>query len=227
MKSKFNLLNTVYYVLGFFIVGLGVNLMNLSNLGLGAWDTVTFNIHSYFLEIHNVNPEFLKVGYVSAVISLLIMLAVLLYRRDVKYLIMIIPVVLMGTVINFWYYMIFDGITVDLLILKLLLFSSGVLLIPLGLVLVVKSSYPAFVFDEWTFMLSEILRIKNFAKTRLIIEIIGVSIGAIFGYFTFFATEGNFGTVSVGTIVVAFIFGPIMQFYLKVLKVEKGSNESN
>jgi uncharacterized membrane protein YczE len=223
-----NKINMLIYISGFLLVGLGINLMDKSNLGLGAWDTVTFNIHAYLTQIVGFDKDTFLVGYVSAVISFSIMLAVLLYRKNIRFLFMLIPVLLMANVINFWYYIIFDSFELSLFIIRLLFFVFGVLIIPLGLSMVVKSTFPAFVFDEWTFMMSEILHIKSFAKTRLIIEITGVTIGAIFGYLTYFDNSipllemtTPLGSVSIGTIIVAFLFGPIMQFYLKLLNVSK------
>ncbi len=225
MKTKITVLNTFYYILGFLTVGFGVNIMDKSELGLGAWDTVTFNIYDFMIDIVGLDPDKFLIGYVSGVISIIIMLAVLLYRKKAKYLIMLIPVFLMANAINFWYYLVFESIVVEALGIKVLFFIIGLFVLPLGLSLVIKSSYPAFVFDEWTFMLSEILHIKNFAITRIIIEVIGVTIGVIFGYLTYLGTTNPdylmFGSVGLGTVIIVFSIGPTIQFYLKLFKVEK------
>lgn len=221
MKKRQFMIHLMYYILGFFTVGFGVNLMDKSKIGLGAWDTVTFNIHAFCINNLGFNEEVFLIGYVSAFVALIIMVAILIYRKEVKYFILLIPVFAMANVINFWYYLIFENIELSTFMYRLVFFVVGVLLLPFGLSLIVKSTFPAFVFDEWTFMMSEILHIKSFATTRLIIEITGVTIGAIFGYFAYFKEFGHFGSVSIGTIIVAFLFGPLMQFYLKLLKVEK------
>lgn len=221
MKTKITFLNTFYYILGFFVVGLGVNVMDKSELGLGAWDTVTFNIHAFLIDIIGMDPDIILVGYVSAVISISIMIAVLLYRKKMKFLYMIISALLMANAINFWKYLVFEDLILTAFVARVLFFTLGTIAIPLGLSLVIKSSYPAFVFDELTLMLGELLHIKNFAITRLIIEGIGVTIGIIFGYLTFKGTAHPFGSVSIGTLIVVFSIGPTIQFFLKLFKVEK------
>ena len=37
-----------FYISGFIILGLGINMMKASALGNGAWDTVTINIRAFF-----------------------------------------------------------------------------------------------------------------------------------------------------------------------------------
>ena len=44
-KIEFTPKKITFYILGFLILGLGVNIMARSDLGLGAWDTVTFNLN--------------------------------------------------------------------------------------------------------------------------------------------------------------------------------------
>lgn len=220
-ETKVNIKNILIYVLGFFLIGLGVNLMNKSDLGMGAWDTVTFNIHGFLINTMNMNPNIILVGYVSIVIAFIVMFMVILYRRDVKFLFMTVPVLLVGNVINFWKYVVFDSFTVNALTIQVLFFILGALLIPFALALVVKSSFPAFVFDEWTFMMADIFKTKNFGKVRLGIEILGITIGIIFGFLGFYHLDGTLGTVNVGSIIVAFTFGPTMAFYLNILGVTK------
>ena len=88
---KFNFKNVFFYLLGFVLVGLGVNLMDASALGMGAWDTVTFNIFGFFtdkLGIETIDLGFsvitLKPGHISMLISLTILSIVLLYRRKLS-----------------------------------------------------------------------------------------------------------------------------------------------
>ena len=51
-----------------------------------------------------------------------------------------------------------------------------------------------------------------------ILMILG-SLGIIFGFFTFYASDGTLGVVNLGSILFAFTIGPTLAFYLKVLKV--------
>ncbi len=105
--------------------------------------------------------------------------------------------------------------------MQLLLFIIGTFTLPFGLALVIKSSFPAFVFDEFTFMFVDIFKTKNFGRVRLYIEILGLSIGAIFGYLAYFHVDKSFGAVTIGSLIIALVFGKILHLYLKVLKVQK------
>lgn len=236
MNTKISIKNTFIYVLGFLTVGLGINIMKKSTLGLGAWDTVTFNIHDYFIRVVGFNAEIFLVGYVSAVIAIIIMIAVLLYRRRLKYLYMLVPILLMTFVINFWYYLVFDGIVITALYLQIIFFIIGTILLPLGLSLVIASTYPAFVFDEFTFVLTDIFHIKKFATSRLIIEFTGIFIGSIFGYLIY--TSGYIpvdpepalkllGSVGIGSFIVMFSIGPTINFFLNVFKVKREEQVKN
>jgi len=44
---RVNKINFMFYLLGFIILGLAVNLLKASGLGTGAWDTVTINWRDY------------------------------------------------------------------------------------------------------------------------------------------------------------------------------------
>ena len=82
---------------------------------------------------------------------------------------------------------------------QLLFYIVGIFLLPLGLTLVVKSSFPAFVFDELMLMFVKIFKAKKITFVRLGIELLGITIGAIFGYLTYFHIDGSFGVVDFGS----------------------------
>jgi hypothetical protein len=227
MQTKISIKNTIFYLLGFVLVGLAISLMKQADIGMGSWDTVNFNIHEFLIINTNLSKETFLVGYVSGVIGIIIMLAVLLYRRRVKYLFLLVPILLMVNVINLWYYLVFEDITITSLYIQIFFFTVGVILLPLGLSLVIKSSYPAFVFDEFTFMLCEIFHINKFATARLIIEFTGVLIGSIFGFIVFHGTSTPLGTVGIGTFVVMVTIGPAINLFLKLLKVERNEEVKN
>jgi len=232
-KVKFNGWNVLLYLGGFILVGLGVNLLDSSTLGMGAWDTVTFNIHDfiyYKLNIQEINFGLfilpIKYGFVSMGISLTLFTVIMAYRRKWKLMFMLVPVFLMGTVINLWHYQIFNGYIATTDFIKAMFFVFGLASLPLGLVFIIKSTFPAFVFDEMTFMLGDIFKVKSFGRIRLWIEITGITIGTIFGALTYLS-DGNLGAVNVGSFVIAYLFAPIMAFYMKLFKVTKHETTIN
>lgn len=220
-KIDFSLKNILFYVLGVLTIGFGVHLMLLSELGAGAWDTPSANGEVFFNLILGWN--FVSLGLLSVIINTTILLMIIIYRKDLKYLITLIPILIMGSVLDLWDFLLFYNLEISNMIIQVLFYCLGALILPFGLVLVVKSKFPAFVFEEWTFMLQEITKM-SFQKVRIGIEFIGVFIGTIFALLTYFNTSDSsitmFGQVGVGTIILALTIGPLIQMYMKVLGVK-------
>jgi uncharacterized membrane protein YczE len=207
-----------WYVGGFFILGLGVNLMKASNFGAGAWDTVTINARAYINNILDVH--WVTLGMLSLTVSLILFIIVTLYRKSKKYFFMLIPIFLVAVFIDFWNIFVFKDVLMNTLIFKLLFYTFGSFTLPLGLAMIVKSSFPAFVFDELMLMLVKITKASKIVWVRLGIELTGILIGSIFGYLTFYRVDGTLGAVNIGSIIIAFSLAPILQMWYKVLRVK-------
>jgi len=220
-----NKINFLYYFLGFIVLGLGVNIMKASTLGAGAWDTVTINIRD-FLAL-NAGISWVTLGMISFLVSIIIMAIVILYRRKWKFVLMLVPMVLVAASIDFWNIVIFRNQEISSAGMQFLFYVSGTFILPLGLTLIVKSTFPAFVFDELMLMFVDIFKAKKITVIRLAIEFIGISIGALFGYLTYFRLDGSFGAVNFGSFVFAFTLSPIMAFFFKKLKVHQKSTVSS
>lgn len=205
--------------MGFVILGLGVNLMKASSLGAGAWDTVTINVRD-FLNM-NLGLSWVTLGMISFVVSSVLMLIVLSYRKKPRFLLMIFPIIFVAVSIDFWNIVIFKDSIAVLFQYQIIFYLLGTLLLPLGLTSIVKSSYPAFVFDELMLMLVKILKAKKITFVRLGIEFTGILLGSIFGYFSHFQLDGTLGAVNIGSFILAFTLSPIMAFYFKILKVQR------
>lgn len=213
--------NILFYFSGFITLGFAVNIMKSSTLGNGAWDTVTINIRYFFNNILNV--EWITLGMVSFTVSFIIMAIVIAYRKKFIYLFMLLPIFLVALSIDIWNISLFKDQYANQLIYQVLFYLIGTAILPLGLTLIVKSGFPAFVFDELMLMFVKISQAKKITYIRLSIEIIGLAIGSIFGYLTFFHIDGTFGAVNIGSFILTFTISPIMAFYYKVLKIPNGS----
>jgi uncharacterized membrane protein YczE len=220
LKQRKN--NVAWYIGGLFTIGLGVNLLKASNLGAGAWDTVTINIRTFLQR--NVGWQFVTLGMVSLVISLTLFSIVILYRRQKKYVFMLIPVFLVAFFIDFWNILFFKDYLEETLTFRILLYTSGTFVLPLGLSMIVKSGFPAFVFDELMLLLVKITKAKRIVYVRLVIEFTGIAFGSIFGYFAYYVNDGTLGAVNIGSFIIAFTLAPIMQLYYNILKVPHQSH---
>ena len=131
-----------------------------------------------------------------------------------------VPIISIGSVIDFWNIVVFNDYYATSMIVRVLFYVLGTLTIPLSLSLMIKSTFPASVFDEFMLMLIDIFKTKRIALVRFTIEYLGLIIGTVFGYLTY-ASVGHLGAVNFGSIVVTFVLGPIMAFYLRILGVTK------
>ncbi len=203
-KIAFNKKNNFYYLFGFFILGLGVNSMIVSSFGAGPWDTVTYNLS----ELVN-----LSLGTTSVAIAVILMTIVLGYTRKWELLFMALPIILVGISLDFWDIIVFGDYLPLTILSRTIFYLLGVITIPLGLAFIISSKYPAFVFDELMIMLMDILKTDKVAPIRIGIEILGITLGIIFG----FLAGIGFGAVGIGSVVMALVLGPILSFFLKML----------
>lgn len=216
--------NIALYVLGFLIIGLGVIIMERSNLGVGAWDATNFNLNIMLNKLLSLNFTITK-GTTSLILSFILFIVVAIYKLRkginvkivISILLLLIPMFTIAFVIDFWDLLVFSNFYPESIYIRIVLFILGLVIIPFGLVLIIASNFPATVYDEFTIMLTEVLKVKNFGKVRLGFEITGVVLATIF---TLIAKEG-LGYVSVGTLIMAVSIGPLMNVYLKMFGMTK------
>jgi len=199
---RLNVKNIIFYFLGFFIVGLGAVMFYRANFGAGPWDTVTYNLSALIKATR---------GQTSMIISTTLMLIVIMYNKNLRFLFMLVPILSVGFAIDFWDILVFgDNFNI---IARILLFIGGMVSLPFGLALVIHTGFPAFVFDELTIMIMKITK-KGLKPVRLSIELTGVLLGTIIG----FIAGIKFGAVGIGSFVVAAFIGSFIHYYLNLLK---------
>lgn len=203
-KIEFTFKNISFYFLGFFILGLGVTSMIISKFGAGPWDTVTKNLSTLIG---------FTLGQTSFIVASILMVIVLGYTRKWKLIFMIVPIGFIAVSLDFWDIIIFGGYIPETILLRITYYILGVIVIPLGLAFVISSKFPAFVFDELMIMFMNIFKTEKVAGIRVGIEILGITLGTIFG----FLAGVGFGAVGVGSVVMAIVLGPILAFFLKLL----------
>lgn len=201
--------NIIMYLLGFFITGLGVIFMLRGEFGAGAWDTVTFNLYDFF---HSIDVS-ASIGLTSMSITITIFIFVLLYTKKWQLLGMLIPIGVMGSVLDFWDILVLGNFHPESIYIRILLTVLGAVFIPFGLASIVSSKFPAFVFDELTIVVMDMFKTKSITKARLGIELLGISLGILFG----FLAGVGFGAVSLVSVIMAIILPSIFNFFVKKL----------
>lgn len=202
MSKKRLIGNIIIYIFGILITGLGANLIVRSNLGSGAWDAVAKNFGFLF-------PANFAVA--ATIFSSTILIIVIIYNKNLKFLIGFIPIVGMFFSIYFWDIIIFNDYYAATILIQALFFITGIVVLSFALGSIVISTLPAMAYDELTIMFMKILKIPSFFKTRIMIELFAVALAICFG---FIANEG-FGFVSYGTIIISLLIGPMISLQMK------------
>lgn len=205
-----NLKNVSMYLLGLVIMSLGVTLMKLTNIGLGSWDAVIHNF-SYILKI--------PMGIGSLIVNVLLLSFVMIYRKSFKYITVIIPILINMLFLLFWGDFVFVNVVFNTLWSRIGFFIVSLLLLPLSLALMIKSTLPKMIYDEITFILIELFKAKNFGFVRLGFEIFALLLAMVFGLIA-----GNIlMQVGPGTILVTLSLGNLINIFLKLLKYEENT----
>ena len=199
------LYNILLYAFGVIFTGLGVNLLLYSTFGAGAWDAVNEHM-SIILGI--------TLGTASLITNLSILTFIIIMNKSLKYVITLIPIFMIAVSMDFWDLIIFSRFSFSLPIHYTLLFSLGVITLPFGLSCIIATKFPSMVYDELTFILMKLSNIHNFLYVRWFVEGFAIVLAIVLG----FIAGIGFGTVHLGSILIALVIGPLINFYLKQLK---------
>lgn len=198
------------YAIGIFLTGLGVNVLLRSALGAGAWDTVVYNLRSFFINILNIN---ITLGTVSFIIYAIVLACVMMYNKKLKYIFIFIPIFGIALAIDFWDLVVLGSYYPVDIWLRVIFYLVGIFILSMGLALIIVTRYPAMVFDELTLLMMKLFKIKSFFITRIFIELFAIVMATILG----FISHIGFGAVNFGSFVLALIIGPMIQIELKYL----------
>ena len=209
LKTKWFYIRIMMYILGMFLAGGGVNLILRSSIGAGSWDAV--NDHSRLL--FNIT-----LGTASLITNFTILAFIIFYRKKLKYLIVIIPIFGIASMMDLWDIIILSNMNPIGLLNQIIWFMFDATLLPFGLSLMITTNFPSMVYDEMTFAFMEIFKVNNFLKVRVGVEILAVLIAILQGVIIGI----GFGSVSIGTIVLAITIGPMIDFFIKQInKIKK------
>lgn len=203
LKNKWFYIRVFIYLLGMFLAGGGVNLILRSTIGAGSWDAV--NDHSRIL-------FGITLGTASLITNFTILSFILIYRKNLKYLIVIIPIFGIATMMDIWDIIILNDINPFGLFDQILWFILGSTLLPFGLSLMITTKFPSMVYDEMTFAFMDILKINSFLKVRVGVELLAVLIAILQGLIIGI----GLGSVSIGTMILAITIGPMINYFIKL-----------
>lgn len=197
--------NLMLYLVGNLIVSFGIYFMVVSSVGIGPWDTVFENL--------NIITG-LGFWFFNLVFNIIFLTFVILYRRSFEYISIAVTIVIQTVFLFFWEKFVFNGYSVDNLAIQITYFTLAILIIPVGLNFIIISSLPKMIYDEMTFVLMDILKSENFGVVRIAFEIIAVLTGLVISLLS----GHGIGTLGIGTLVMTFTLGPLINLYLKFFR---------
>ena len=193
------------YLLGCITISFGVIFMLRSDIGLSTWDTLHFALHKL---------TGITIGTATIVVAITFTVIIIVMNKSFRYVLMTIPIFLVGWLIDVINFNILDIFTVVQIYTRIPTYIVGLLLLPLGGSLLIISKFPAGVFDEFTLAMMRILKTKNLIKTRVIIEIAAVATALIIGLFAGI----GLGQISFGTIIFSLTVGTFLKLYLTIFE---------
>lgn len=193
------------YTLGVLLVSLGVVTLLRTQIGAGAWDTTTANFAAL---------TGWTLGMSSFLIQFTIVLIIVGYRKQWKYFLVAVSILLISLGIDFWDLVVYRDYYFEGFVLRLMIFFIGVFVITSGLSLVILTHYPAAIFDELMLMVMKIFNTEKIFFPRLFIELFALFLASIFG----FIAGIGFGAVNLGSFILAFCLPFILAFQLSWMR---------
>lgn len=204
------------YVLGMLVLSFAVTLILRSGLGSGSWDAFNAN----FSELTKGK---ISIGRASQITGLFFLTIILLYRRQPKYLLSLVPIFISGFFIDLWNLVILKNFILSNIYLQILGFIGGTLLLPLGLSIMIQSKLATMVYDEITYILVDVTKMKSFAIVRIFFELFAIVLAIIFGLIAGI----GLGEVNLGTVIISFFLGPIITMWNNIFDLIFKRNKEN
>ena len=195
------LLRIVILFIGLTIAHLGVTLFLLADLGADPFNVL---IQGLFRTAQNLTGwTFLTHGRVHMTICFLIILVLLIADRSYIKIGTVLCMICGGPIIDFFtYFMGFLFAAERSLWFKLPVLAAGCVILAFGMTIVIKSDAGTGPNDLVAIVISD-KQSKPFGQVRIIVDFCFVAIGFLLG-----------GAVGIGTIISAFLVGPIAGVFL-------------
>lgn len=196
-----NVRRVIQYVLGAFMVSFGVVTLLRTNIGAGAWDTVNANLSAL---------TGITLGTASFLVQGLLVVMITAYRKEAKYLLITVSILLIALGIDFWDILVYGDFYYEGLPLRFLVFFSGVFILTAGLSLIILTHFPAAIFDEFMMMVMHIFKTEQIFFPRLFVEMLAIVLASGFG----FLAGIGFGAVNIGSVILAVLLPFILSVQL-------------
>ena len=199
MKTKINFLNSILYVIGLLFISMGVALSFRHGFGASSADNLTYILSIVF----NVT-----LGTSTFLFSTLIIILLIVSFKSWKFLFLFVQVIILSPMIDFWDLIVFANLF-PVGFERVIVLIASLLSLPLGCTFLIKSTYPAGVYDELMFFTAHFTKFK-LTVSRMLNELLLVLLALIISL----STNNGYGSVSIGTLAYVFTIGHLIKFYL-------------
>ena len=193
------LVKIIVLMVGLTIAHLGCTLFILSNLGNDPYNVL---IQGLFRTLSNVTGlAILTHGRVHVVICVIIVLVLLIVDKSYIKIGTLLCMIFGGPIIDI-FTILLQNIITDNMIVRIVAMALGCVILAFGMTIVIKSDCGTGPNDLVAVVISDKIK-KNFGVIRIIVDIVFVVVGFLLS-----------GTVGVGTLVCAFLVGPVANFFM-------------
>lgn len=188
MKFKTRL---IFFLIGLTILGFGIAMLVTSDFGVGPWDLVYIGLS---------NKIGVSIGICMNIAAIIHIILASLISKKVPQFLSLVTSFVIGMFVDFWM-LFFRYVIVDTVYLKLLLFFTSLIIMSLGACIYLKAKFPVSPLDYLMLTIFDRFKI-SLSTSKILCELSGFIIGLALG--------GPFG---IGTIIILFSIGPLIQFF--------------
>lgn len=200
-------LRIVFFLVGLFIMALGISIIAISNFGNGPWDAVNIGLS---------DRTGLSIGLCMNIVAVIQIIIGGIINKEFPNIATMITSICLGLFIDFW--MLFLGkIAVVGTLMKFGVFLLALPIISVGISIYLVSNLPNTPLDYFMLSIKSKLNLSLMAS-KITSESIGLVLGFILG-----------GTIGFGTIIIIVSIGPMIQYLQKPCNniFDKLSNQLN
>ena len=181
----------LFYLIGLFLIGLGVTLTIKANLGAGAWDALNVGLSNAFG---------LTVGSWVIIIGIIMMFLNAMIVNGKPNFLALVTILLIGFSVDFWLTVVMKNVVFEQFFHQVISLLSGIIFISTGVAMYLQTKFPANPIDQFMLALNKRFRL-NFMVAKTIGEISALILALIMQ-----------GPIGIGTIIITFLIGPIIQW---------------
>lgn len=182
----------LFFLMGLVTLAFGVSMTIKAGLGTGAWDALNVGLS----ETVGLTPGSWVV--IVGIVLIFVNASLVKRRPDLG---AVITLLITGLLIDFWVLRVFGDLSVSGLPTKFAVFLLGMITLSLGLTIYLQAKFPLIPIDNFMMALRERFGL-NLMVAKTLGEVIALSAAFFFK-----------GPIGIGTVIVTFAIGPLIQFF--------------